>query len=61
MTRLADHHAGVAADELRREQNEADGRPLCKRCGGTGNEILLKYRRCSECGGSGVAQRGDGS
>ena len=25
----------------------------CQRCGGSGNELLLRYRCCSDCGGSG--------
>ena len=30
------------------------GDPPCKRCDGTGNELFSMYRRCSDCGGSGV-------
>lgn len=56
MSGIADHHPGVAADELRREDNEAAGRELCENCGGTGNEFFLKFKACSECGGTGCAE-----
>lgn len=26
----------------------------CPRCEGTGNELLFMYRRCAQCGGSGM-------
>ena len=40
-------------DELIRADNTKRGRKLCERCGGTGNELMSMWRRCSDCGGSG--------
>lgn len=28
----------------------------CKRCGGTGNELMFMYRQCQACGGDGFSQ-----
>ena len=38
-----------------RNQNIEAGKPLCRKCDGTGNEIYTRYRRCSKCGGTGIA------
>lgn len=51
--RLKDIPFHMRGDEWTKIQNVEKGRPLCKRCGGTGNEMLSMYKRCSDCGGTG--------
>lgn len=41
-------------DVLRRNENIDKGNKLCKRCGGTGNELFSMYRKCRACNGTGV-------
>lgn len=36
------------------ERNVREGKPLCERCRGGGNELYAMYRACSDCSGSGV-------
>ena len=37
-----------------RNKNIDDGKELCERCGGTGNEFMSMYKKCKDCGGSGI-------
>lgn len=32
-----------------------EGKTLCSRCEGTGNELFSMYKACEDCGGSGEA------
>lgn len=49
-------HPGINHDRMVRASNRSQGKPLCSRCGGTGNELLFMYRQCAQCGGTGVAR-----
>ena len=40
-------------DFEKRNANIKNGRHLCERCEGTGNELMSKYRQCSDCLGKG--------
>lgn len=40
-------------DYLIKERNEEEGRDLCDRCDGTGNELYSMYKKCTDCGGKG--------
>ena len=40
-------------DQLIRADNVKRGRELCKRCNGTGNQLMSMWQRCEDCGGSG--------
>lgn len=44
-------HIGVARDMVLREQIPEPER--CKRCTGSGNELMFMYRRCQACMGDG--------
>lgn len=44
-------------DYLTKEDNEANGRELCGRCEGTGNELFSMYKKCSECNGKGYKRK----
>jgi uncharacterized OB-fold protein len=43
-------------DITRRNENIDAGKKLCKRCGGTGNELFSMYRMCKNCGGTGYLE-----
>ena len=43
-----------------RNRNVEEGRKLCSRCGGTGNELHLMFCRCAACGGNGVSRGNEG-
>jgi hypothetical protein len=43
----------IEREEAKREQLKAEGKPLCERCNGSGNEFFFKYKRCSACEGKG--------
>ena len=52
-------HLGISSDTLRHLENVAAVAAdhtlmLCRRCGGTGNELYAMYRQCTQCGGVGV-------
>jgi len=36
------------------ERNKKDRKKLCKRCGGTGNELYSMFRKCQDCNGTGI-------
>ncbi len=38
-----------------RNQNVTNGKELCERCEGTGNEFMSMYRKCTDCMGTGIA------
>lgn len=40
-------------DARTRNQNIDDGKKLCVRCEGTGNESYSKYTECEDCNGNG--------
>lgn len=44
----------IRGDVIRTNDNIDKGNKLCKRCGGTGNELLSMYRKCAACEGTGV-------
>ena len=44
----------IRSDYVRRNANVLAGKKLCKRCDGTGNELMNWYSRCSTCDGTGV-------
>jgi len=37
-------HSGVAQDEANIKINREDGKKLCRRCSGSGNELYFAYR-----------------
>ena len=43
----------VRMDYDRRNRNVVEGRKLCERCEGTGNELFACYRECENCNGIG--------
>lgn len=45
---------GIGRDEYTKQTNIDKGNPLCRRCGGTGNELYSMYRQCEHCKGTGV-------
>ncbi len=40
-------------DDDRRDKNIKEGKKLCWRCDGTGNELYSMYIECSKCKGEG--------
>ncbi|MFW6311102.1 MAG: hypothetical protein ACOC1K_02580 [Nanoarchaeota archaeon] len=44
----------MRGDILTKNKNIDEGKELCKRCGGTGNEFFSMYHECQACGGTGV-------
>ena len=48
----------MRSDEHRRNVNIQDGKPLCAKCGGTGNEFLSMYHKCPMCQGTGIGKGG---
>lgn len=34
--------------------DEVPGKKICKRCEGTGNQLLSMYQKCEACNGTGV-------
>lgn len=52
--RLAHLPFHMRGDELTKIENTEAGHKLCKRCSGTGNELLSMYRRCIDCDGKGI-------
>jgi len=54
--RLAHIPFHMRGDEWQKIQNEEAGHALCDRCGGTGNELLSMYRKCPDCGGTGIVK-----
>lgn len=45
-------------DYQKRNENVEEGEILCPKCDGTGNELFSMFRRCSECGGTGIKRGG---
>lgn len=43
----------MMGDEMRRNRNIDDGKRLCNRCDGTGNELFSMFKQCSVCKGTG--------
>ena len=43
----------MQGDYVKRNQNIDDGRVLCERCNGTGNEVYSMYQKCVNCRGMG--------
>lgn len=43
----------MSGDYMCMEENKKNGHKLCDRCGGTGNEILFMYKKCTACNGNG--------
>lgn len=46
--------AHMQMDYRTRNKNVMDNHKLCKRCDGTGNELMSMFRRCIKCNGSGI-------
>ena len=44
----------VASDYHTRNENLKEGKPLCSKCDGTGNQLMYMYSRCDKCNGSGI-------
>ena len=44
----------IRSDYVRRNDNVLTGEKLCKRCDGTGNELMYWYSRCPACDGTGI-------
>ena len=44
----------IRSDYVRRNDNVLAGEKLCKRCDGTGNELMYWYSRCPACDGTGI-------
>lgn len=51
--------SGMIQDMRNAARIWGEGKDLCDRCKGTGNELFAMYRRCEDCGGSGEAQELD--
>lgn len=49
----------MRGDETRRNQNIDDEQALCKRCGGTGNQMYSMYQECEACGGDGISKNNE--
>ena len=47
-------NVGIVSDQRKKEDNIKNNKPLCMRCGGTGNELFFMYRKYKKCGGTGV-------
>ena len=43
----------MQGDYVKRNNNVKQGKLLCNRCDGTGNELFSMYKKCSECNGEG--------
>lgn len=56
-THLASDHRVESDNRSAALIPEAD---RCKRCEGTGNELMFMYRRCAACWGSGKSQGNEG-
>ena len=46
------HH--MRMDIQTHNENIDNGKELCERCDGTGNELYSMYRKCKDCNGSGI-------
>lgn len=46
----------IANDCLHAAKVIDDGFNPCKRCDGTGNELLSMYRKCQACNGDGISK-----
>ena len=44
----------MRGDVHTRNDNIDNGKELCKKCDGTGNEFYSMYRKCKDCGGNGI-------
>jgi len=42
-------------DYVIRNENVKNGKPLCLRCNGTGNELFSMYRKCTVYKGNGIS------
>ena len=53
----------MRSDYALRNRLIEEGRRLCRKCDGTGNEIFAHYRRCSRCDGTGIEpkEKNDGT
>lgn len=49
-------HLGVIMDNKKADDNLLDGKEICKKCGGTGNEFFMMYKKCSDCDGKGHSE-----
>lgn len=49
-------HYSMRGDYDRRNGWVQEGKPLCKWCDGTGNELFCMYRECPMCRGSGTRE-----
>lgn len=47
--------AHMRIDYANRNENIREGKTLCPRCDGTGNELFSMYHCCSKCNGTGEA------
>ena len=52
--RLHVAHLGVRRDNDRAVAITPEKR--CRRCGGTGNQLLAMYQQCCACGGDGITR-----
>lgn len=43
----------MRTDYVKRNANIDAGKKLCKRCGGTGNQLLSMWQKCEACDGKG--------
>lgn len=48
----------MQGDYVRANENIKAKRKLCKRCGGTGNELMSMYHKCPKCKGRGWVKKG---
>ncbi len=45
-------------DKQRAAENTYNGHTLCKRCNGTGNQLLSMHQKCEACAGTGIGEKG---
>jgi hypothetical protein len=55
--RLAHLPFHMRGDKWKRIKNLEGNHKLCKKCSGTGNELLSMYKACTDCNGSGVQKQ----
>jgi RecJ-like exonuclease len=51
---IEDYPPHMLGDYITKNKNIKNGKDLCNRCDGTGNEFYSMYKKCSACGGTGI-------
>ena len=53
-----DYPIPMQMDIKKKNNNIKNGRKLCSKCNGTGNEFFYHYRKCNDCNGKGYKKIG---